>query len=580
MISAFKKKPILVLLLLAFTNWVAHYFYFRRFGLYEDDYFNTVFHLTQNLDQLLYFIEYRLTHWIQGHAFTFIQPLFSFIIARVGDLHSLYIFAFIIVTANSFLFYKILKVLFKESEIFAVVGALAYVLFPPDTTKTLLICAFQLQVSFMFFLISTLLYLKGWKKLSYFIIPLCLLTYESPFMLFFAVPLFQAAFDKKFWKYYTVHVLILCFMIAAFALYRISEGESRMVETQGQPLDVIYKVLTAMILGPLMNILLFVRAPFATILSWFESPSYWFKTPLEPWYKYIFIYIVIFFAVYSTFLYKLKNNFIPRLNDNDTDKSSNNAYTYFHSLVKILFVGIVLLCLGYSVSFTHYPPTRIMGLNTSVHLAATFGGSIIFSCVCTSIVYILEKYNLKIFGILLISAYLSLLVGYGTIIQQDFARSWSLQRYFYTNIIKLCPDLNDSTVIFVTEKWYMPDTRYIYSHSTSHAWALNGIYKFPDHWNNPPRLFLKEREWADKLKVEGGKLLWDDELNFSTLKWQPIPDKNLILINYNMSTNEFTRIDTVINVNNVPITLKPKPSELKPNPVLQKGPLYEYLVFE
>jgi len=51
-----KKNSFKVFLLLAVTIWIAHFLYFKRFGLYEDDYANLPSHFDENFLEIKSFV--------------------------------------------------------------------------------------------------------------------------------------------------------------------------------------------------------------------------------------------------------------------------------------------------------------------------------------------------------------------------------------------------------------------------------------------------------------------------------------------------------------------------------------------
>ena len=129
-VRIFEKKSLKVLVFLGCIAWIAHFFYFRHFGLYEDDYAFIAPAMGWDLAALSRHARVFLT-WPQGRPIQFFLPQLSsfiFIGARLGGLQILYIIAFIIVTLNAFLFYIIIERTIR-SEAAALTGALVFCLF-------------------------------------------------------------------------------------------------------------------------------------------------------------------------------------------------------------------------------------------------------------------------------------------------------------------------------------------------------------------------------------------------------------------------------------------------------------------
>jgi len=570
-----KKRSAYVLLLLALVNWVSHFLYFKRMGFYEDDYVNFPSHFGQNLSDILMHIEFHATHWWQGHPLAFVPGVFTFVGQEISEgISILYVIAFIIVTVNSFLMYKILKKVFPASEIFAVTGALMFCLFPSDTIKGYLLGAYVLQTSLMYLLIATLLYLKGWKKLSYLAILMTLFSYESTFMVFFAVPLLKGKWDKAFRKEMIWHVIILCSMIALAFLYRKFTGESRVLEASSDLFSVIYKTLIAMILGPAFNLFLFYRAPIVTLTYWIKEQYnvFWW------YYDYIFYFVGAFIFLFIFYFSKLKSDYITKksVDTPDPDLVVNENRTtnnYLRRIIKLCIISVIMLCLAYGFSFTHYPPTAIMGRMTSVHLAATFGASILFGCICAILFFLAEKYKFKKYAIVALSLYLALLIGYKTYVQKEFVISWEYQKAFWKNILQLVPDLSPNTVIFV-DGILRSRTKYIDSHHIYNDMILlEKLFTFPPEWTSHPVLFMVWGNWKEEItQNQNNELIYKSVWIDSQF---PLKDSNVVFITTNQM-NELTRIDSTMTINGRTLHLKPK---TKPTiQTLRKNKLYDYLI--
>lgn len=557
-----KKNSFKVFLLLFITNWISHFLYFKRFGLYEDDYGSLIPKSIPETNRILDLVIFRMTNWIQGHPLAFIPNLFSYISDCFGgNIYFLYLIAFIIVLINSFLMYKVLKKVFPDSELFAISGALIFTLFPPDTTKLYLLHAYVLQFSLMFFLIATILYLSNHKKLCYLVLLGSLFSYESAFVIFLGVPFLKGSWDKKFRKNIIKNFLIICLLAILVLIYRIIKGESRAAEATGEGLYTLYKIFTAMLIGPLMNLFLFLRAPVVTVIYWFNDNSVWW------YYDYIFYFLGFCFLLYLWYFYRVRPdyNYIKKQNQikletgtdviSDSQEESRDTLQYFKKVFRILIAGIVLLMLAYAVSFTHYPPTEIIGRRTSVHLAATFGASIIFACVCVSIFYLAEKYKIKNTAVIFVSLYLTLLVGYNSYTQKEFVESWTFQKSYWKKIIELCPDLKEGTVILSqagTRNFFV--TRYIWSvNLVPDEVMLKTFFLFPPEWKNPPTTYSSVWGWEKRVEEVKGKF------QIKRPPYEPLilQDSNVILIDADKNNN-FFRIDSSVTINGKTLHLKPK----------------------
>ena len=151
-----REVPIAVALSAALV-WIAQFHHFRDFGLYEDDYWFISEAMGKNLDYLFSRLHTAFIALPQGRPFGFFLPdLFSFVGDKLGGLAAIYLLGFAIVTLNTFLCYRLLRVRVPATP--SAVGAAVFCLFPADTTKILLTHDFQLQPSLTFALLASLAY--------------------------------------------------------------------------------------------------------------------------------------------------------------------------------------------------------------------------------------------------------------------------------------------------------------------------------------------------------------------------------------------------------------------------------------
>ncbi|MDQ3810093.1 MAG: hypothetical protein M3336_07375, partial [Chloroflexota bacterium] len=167
--------------------WLAQFHHLAEFGLYEDDYF----FVAQAMGQDLSYLAGRLiVFWTlpQGRPLGFFLPdLLSFVGDKLGGLPAIYSLGFGIVTANTFLCYRLLRA--RVPALAAGAGAAMFCLFPADTTKVLLTHDFQLQPALTFALLSAVAYAAGRRRTAYLVGSGALLAYESGFLALFALPL-------------------------------------------------------------------------------------------------------------------------------------------------------------------------------------------------------------------------------------------------------------------------------------------------------------------------------------------------------------------------------------------------------
>jgi hypothetical protein len=147
-----------------------------------------------------------------------------------------------------------------------------------------------------------------------------------------------------------------------------------------------------------------------------------------------------------------------------------------------------------------------------------------------------------------------------------------LQKSYWNQIVELCPDMNDSTVIIseVGQKNYTT-TRYINTFTPqSDIWILYMLFEFPNRANRIPCLAVLQG-WQNNVKILNGELT----IELKALLTMTLKDSNVIFLKMN-SNFELVRIDSTL-------TIKDKTIHLKPRGVnnidkLKKSKLYDLMI--
>ncbi len=436
-----------------------------------------------------------------------------------------------IVVLNAVLCYLLLRR--RQSQTVALLGGLGFLLFPADTTKILLTHDFQLQPSLTFLLLASIAYLDGRRILPYVLIVGSLISYESPFVVFFGVPLLDQPWTRQTWRALARHVVILLGVLGLGILVRIVAGEGRAVGATSGVLEILPRILGSLAIGPTRALLLFGYGPLRALPTW----------GLE---------IAVLAVLVGVCLFWVCRRLRP--------EPVNRRF------VELLVSGLVLLVLGYVLAFTHYPPTAVAGRSTSVHLAATLGGAIVFAAIASRVL------SAGWVGSALVAAYIAVLGGYYLTIQRDFLVAWEQQKTFWTEIVHCCSDLQDGTVL-VVETDQPLGTTMIGGNSWADPLVPRLLYRFPSDWENPPRLFTLAPDWTSRIEPapDGGwqwrvpAATWDEHT-------EPLPAGNLVVLRY--QDGQLVRVDGSLSVDGGSIPLKP-PATAAGWPA---GPLYPLLV--
>ena len=493
-----------IFILLAITIWIAYFWHYTSFGLYSDDHGRIALGMQMDLSRLLHTLRnYFLMRTGQGRplhdGFIF---LFPFIGSRLGGLHALYWIAYAIATLNSVLFYVLLRRL-SIHQVFAVTGALAFCLFPADSSKIFLTHAFAIQTSLTFLLVALYSYLIGRKKWSYLLIFGSLITYETMFPVFLAAPLLNKKWDARLRRELFKHALAVGAMMLCISIIRkVARAGGRIGE-----LDVLTTIslpLRHMFAGPIVSMTTFLYHPIQTLLALDGK---------------LVVFLLICFAGFVWTLSQLKldrsSNVLCLRYSTESKAFRLKNSEFLKELAKLASIGLVMLLLSYPLTFTTNPTSfSFTGQGGRAHSAAIVGASILCACVCSAILLIASAYQKRRLATLGLAGFFTLLVGVGLSVQQDYALAWQYQQAFWTDVTQLSSDMTNGTVILVdaelkrTKHW-----KIIQGGAKKPPVVLRNIYRFPKEWESPPRLYLLKPNWQDAIISDEN--LFD--LNYSTI---------------------------------------------------------------
>lgn len=487
-----------VFALLAITAWVSHFWFSSSFGLHEDDYFRINRVMEMNFTELLEALKSEILTNGRPLHYTSIL-LFSFLGNKLAGLTGIYWIAYLIFTINCFLFYLFLKQLFDRPS-FTIIGVLSFCLFPVNTTQTWLAAAFGIQISMTFLLLALHSYILRKKWLSYLCAFCCLLSYETFFLIFLTAPLLNKKWNSRQVRELLKHGLIAFGMIVLVVLLRKLLVNT--IGVMGIGVMSAFRVsLRLMLYGSLISVGMFFLRAFDTLLMW-DFRSY--TVQYIPWdfAKDIFIkFLPISFVVLFLIILKLKIYFTE--DDINLNTSVHSKYfnieieipAFYKHLSKLFVTAMAMIVLSYPLSLTMSPLT-LSGRDTRVHLPASIGISIIYACISCVLLYVADTYKKRLLTSFSLSIFFTLLIGFGLIVQHDYRTSWQYQQAFWTDVVRLVPDLADGDKILVEDPSFKAPQQI-----TANDWyvsaMLDQVYKFPKEWKHPPNLHVVPLNWDE-----------------------------------------------------------------------------------
>lgn len=484
-----------ILLLLGTIIWIANFWHFADFGLYEDDWNRVPVIIGLSWDQL--FSKIISDAGFQGRPFhDGLIYLFSFLGFQLGGLQYAYIIGFVITTINAFLFYLLIKRTYHH-HFFTLIGTLTFCLFPADTTRDYLTHSLGIQPSLAFLLIALHCYLLGQKRLSYLVAFLCLIAYEPLFTVFFGAPLLSKKWDSKLSSELFKHFVILVTIIGCTAIARKLGGENQ-VSSFG--IQSIALLLTNPVIGSITSLVMLVYRPIETLFH-LSREIYLLCIPC----------LIMFGWLISRLNFNISDNQYISNTLFSVEKLSKLPDSV-QDHIKPIVTGLTFLLLAYPLTMTSYG-FAISGRSTRVHVAAIIGTSILSACLCSILLLTANKFGKRRIATVVIASFFTLLVGFGLRVQQDYQLMWEHQRGFWSDVVRLCPDLVEGTVIFV-EPSGLRDTRQKIPFKESRGvsdprqikgleWELPAVlpnlYEFPSSWKLKPRAYRLQSNWQDKI---------------------------------------------------------------------------------
>jgi hypothetical protein len=477
-----REEVLISISLILATFWAARHMLHGSFGFYEDDYTLVVRAMAADWPEVREFLFRQFSQFAgQGrplqHGMVF---LFGYLSGRLGGLLPAYWLAYVIVATNCVLFYFLLRKLGDGS--FALVGGLAYSLFSADTTQAFLYHAFGLQPALTFLILASLAYLSERRVLAYVLSLGSLLSYETTYMVFLGVPLLEREWNRSWSKRLALHAAIGLAILGVVTAIRATIGEERVLGLSAADL---FKV----------SFLHTLQGPPVALGSYFLRPT---QAVLDIDLG-IGLASLISFGVFWAAISRMSILHRP-----DAGERTR--------LIRLLLAGLGLVALAYPLTFT-IRAYAISGRDTRVHLAAVAGAAIVFASAGRLALSISAQGRLRRVVPAGLAAILGLLVGFGLVVQKDYARAWELQRRFWSTLVPFVPDMGVGTVIIVDPAGLI-DTQHIDANTWNLPLILQYIYEFPSGWDPKPSVHRLLPDWRarslhNQLEIKAVDFKWE-----------------------------------------------------------------------
>jgi hypothetical protein len=511
-------------------------------GFYEDDFVFVTPWLDRGWEELRDWIEFAFVTWPQGRPLNHSLPqVLGFLGGAAPVPQGVHLIGLAGLLLNSFLVYRVLSRLF--GPVAALLGASFYVLFPADTTRLLPIHMAEVQGGMTIALTGALMYLRGggFRVASYAVAACSLLAYETTYLPFVFVPLaLRWTSRRELWHRLRWHATAVGTTLALFAAVRLALREERLVLAGAEPLPMLWRAVTAPLIGAVVSGGRCILAPFEALgqapgLAWLSAAVGALALASGVW-------------------------LLSRARSAQRDSQSAQASP--GEPAHRLFFGFAAVLGSYLLTFINYPPTFQFGRLTLVHSAAAFGASVLFA----GVVDWLGSRGSAVARRAALPVTLAYLFGIGLfagVIQEQYVRAWDLERRFWSSVVRECPDVGSGTAIFVTGEPPRQEKAI-----ASFEWADSLVpAQLYDVASPPPNLVVWEVMGKNMgIKREGGVLSWSPR--FWKEKRIPLDLDNVIVLEF--AGSGVRRIDEWV-VPGAGTTLQSKPLSLRMTPRISQG---------
>jgi hypothetical protein len=423
-----ERRVLPAIVLLVATVLVGHFALVSQFGLYEDDYWSIAPQLNDRVSDLWGILVSNFTTWPTGRPLNhFLPSALSRIGSRFGGLEGAYALAAAWLALNGTLVFLIVRRLMSHEA--AVLAALAYLLYPADSTRILLVHAAHVQGAMTFLLLGVWMWLKGgpFRAASYAVASLALLSYETAFIPFLAVPLLRASDRRSTIRTWVVHALSCVAIVALDAAIRFSLGDVRASQAVGRMGESAYRVITSFFLGP-----------------WTSGGSL-LTAARAAWHHVDALAVLGGAVVVGGFAANLDPDAAGEEPAAEPEPARwpawlNRARCPGGRLPWwwVLAGAIVVWSASYALTLTNYPPTQTIGRITSTHTASAWPVSLALGALFEGArVRRRRAYRLAA-GVA--AVWLASMVAYHHRLQHGYARSWQVQKRFWGQVMALAPD--------------------------------------------------------------------------------------------------------------------------------------------
>ena len=501
--STIKQSLLIALALLGFC-FLANYSLSGLFGVFEDDYL-----LFLNSQNWTFQAFSKYIHWAfraapQGRPLGWALNALVGFITNGDHLDAAYMIGLLILTANAFVLYLVVRRCLDEKAAF--IGAVTYLVLPCDLSKMILMHRAFVHLSMSCLLLGLFLFVNQSarsKLLGYVVAGMTLLIWEGFYIPFLFAPLLESLPLKARLRRLVVHGLIWGLTVGAVLLIRYATGEDRVAAMASGGGGMLVRMAQAVMIGPLTGLGTFVLRPWDALVDATAAPKeYGFWCAL--------LVGSVLFCIVST--------------NADTGASEIKAgigWAFLGGLLAMVCPYVLMYRPGY------FPPNITIGRLSCVHAPSGFGYSLLAAAVYAGVARGMRR-SRNVLNVVA-ALYLGLLAVFSVHIQRSqYVQGWDYQKSVWKDIIALSADVEPQTTILVAIDG-VPYSQMFGSLWLSGAAGVNfgRFVVLPKNWKTVPQVNAYY-SWCEHVAKPDGMVLKSP--SWSPQEWPIIRDGNFIFL--------------------------------------------------
>jgi hypothetical protein len=460
---------------------MAHFFYFRHMGLYEDDYIYTLGCFDWGWARWWDELTRAFTEPVQGrplnHAF---RRSLNFLTLHGDTLVLSQAASWAMLVINATLLFRLVRRYAGATA--ALAAGLLYLLYPADTSRQILMHQSDLLLGAMLCLLGLHAFAAGRPWLGWLFGLACLLNYESFFLPLVVGPLLAQETDaekenpglkqqltEKPWLRWAAHLTWFGLLAAAVLGARALLGEQRAASLGEGAGSTLMKSAQAVVLGPWISL----KALFLRPAEFIGTTSLLHR-----------MLALLALLVMSSLLFI-------------SERNASRSGLRRPPTGRLALAGLLAWAAGYALCIRpdNSPPTILIGRLTGMHVAGSIGCALLAGAVLEAALARLSDIRARLTLIGGVAVLLALMVGFGLNVQRnEYARHWKEQGRFWRELMPLVSDLREGEPVIVDcdgPAGAFPETDGFprFGMVNYCPAVLHRVADYPEGWKSKPRVY-------------------------------------------------------------------------------------------